>query len=79
VEALYAYGTAGRILKMLKYPDNSVRILVQGLRRIELVDYIQVTPASAPGSGCSPMRPNPQRTSKHSKRTLSLSSPSLSR
>ncbi|MBP1687184.1 MAG: lon 1 [Deltaproteobacteria bacterium] len=44
VEALYAYGTAGRILKMLKYPDNSVRILVQGLRRIELVDYIQVTP-----------------------------------
>ena len=44
VEALYAHGTAGRILKMLKYPDNSVRILVQGLRRIELVDYIQVTP-----------------------------------
>ncbi len=30
---LYARGTAGRILKMLKYPDGSVRILVQGLRR----------------------------------------------
>ncbi|MFN8626490.1 MAG: endopeptidase La [Candidatus Binatia bacterium] len=44
VEALYATGTAGRILKMLKYPDNSVRILVQGLRRIQLVDYVQVNP-----------------------------------
>ena len=41
---LYTRGTAGRILKMLKYPDNSVRILVQGLRRIETVEYIQHTP-----------------------------------
>ena len=31
---IYARGTAGRILKMLRYPDRSVRILVQGLRRI---------------------------------------------
>jgi ATP-dependent Lon protease len=41
---LFTRGTAGRILKMLKYPDNSVRILVQGLRRIEIVEYIQHTP-----------------------------------
>ena len=27
-EGLFARGTAGRILKMLKYPDGSVRILV---------------------------------------------------
>src|SRR5689334_24157880 len=27
-EGLYSRGTAGRILKMLKYPDASVRILV---------------------------------------------------
>jgi ATP-dependent Lon protease len=45
VNGLYARGTAGRILKMLKYPDNSVRILVQGLRRIETVQYLQHTPA----------------------------------
>src|SRR5689334_9822726 len=32
---LYTRGTAGRILKMLRYPDRSVRILVQGLRRID--------------------------------------------
>ncbi len=42
--ALYTRGTAGRILKMLKYPDNSVRILVQGLRRIEVAEYTQRTP-----------------------------------
>jgi ATP-dependent Lon protease len=43
-EGLYARGTAGRILKMLKYPDASVRILVQGLRRIEIVEYTQREP-----------------------------------
>ncbi|HXQ23513.1 MAG TPA: endopeptidase La [Candidatus Acidoferrales bacterium] len=41
---LYVRGTAGRILKMLKYPDNSVRILVQGLARIETSTYVQQAP-----------------------------------
>jgi ATP-dependent Lon protease len=41
---LYARGTAGRILKMLRYPDRSVRILVQGLRRIETVEYVEREP-----------------------------------
>jgi ATP-dependent Lon protease len=41
---LYARGTAGRILKMLRYPDRSVRILVQGLRRIEPIDWVQREP-----------------------------------
>src|ERR1051326_8677546 len=41
---LYARGTAGRILKMLKYPDGSIRILVQGLRRIEIAEYTQREP-----------------------------------
>ena len=43
-EGLYSRGTAGRILKMLKYPDASVRILVQGLRRIDIVEYTQREP-----------------------------------
>ncbi|HEV7734452.1 MAG TPA: endopeptidase La [Candidatus Binatia bacterium] len=43
-EGLYARGTAGRILKMLKYPDGSVRILVQGLRRIEILQQEQRQP-----------------------------------
>ena len=42
--ALYARGCAGRILKMLKYPDGSVRILVQGIKRIEIRDYVQYEP-----------------------------------
>jgi ATP-dependent Lon protease len=43
-EGLYTRGTAGRILKMLKYPDQSVRILVQGLKRIEIAEYTQREP-----------------------------------
>ena len=31
---LFSRGTAVRILKMLKYPDHSVRVLVQGLARL---------------------------------------------
>src|SRR5262245_27012176 len=46
-DGLYSRGTAGRILKMLKYPDGSVRILVQGLRRIEVLSYEQRQPYHA--------------------------------
>ncbi len=42
--SLYTRGTAGRILKMLKYPDGNIRILVQGLQRIETKVYTQVDP-----------------------------------
>ena len=42
--ALYPRGTAGRILKMLKYPDGSVRILIQGLRRVELGKFTAADP-----------------------------------
>ncbi|MFN8543292.1 MAG: endopeptidase La [Candidatus Binatia bacterium] len=41
---LFTRGTAGRILKMLKYPDGSVRILVQGIKRIETAHYTQHDP-----------------------------------
>src|SRR5262245_41324215 len=30
---LYRVGCLGRVLKMLKFPDDSMRVLVQGLRR----------------------------------------------
>jgi ATP-dependent Lon protease len=43
-DGLYSRGTAGRVLKMLKYPDGSVRILVQGLRRIEVQHYTRREP-----------------------------------
>ena len=43
-EGLFARGTAVRILKMLKYPDQSVRVLLQGLARIELGEFVQREP-----------------------------------
>src|SRR5215471_8624367 len=43
-EGLYQFGTAVRILKMLKYPDKSVRVLVQGIARIELQQFTQREP-----------------------------------
>src|SRR5215469_15139639 len=43
-EGLYQFGTAVRILKMLKYPDKSVRVLVQGIARIELLEFTQREP-----------------------------------
>jgi len=41
---LYVRGCAARILKMLKYPDGNIRILVQGLRRIEIEDVVKTDP-----------------------------------
>lgn len=42
--ALFARGSVGRILKTLRYPDGSMRILVQGIQRIEIHDYVQHEP-----------------------------------
>lgn len=33
---LHKHGCLARVLKMLKFPDNSVRVLVEGLRRFEI-------------------------------------------
>ncbi len=41
---LYRRGCSARILKMLKYPDGSIRILIQGLRRIEIEEFVQTNP-----------------------------------
>ncbi|MDZ7374151.1 MAG: endopeptidase La [candidate division KSB1 bacterium] len=43
-EQIYRYGTVASILKMLKFPDGSLRVLVQGLRRIQLVKITQTDP-----------------------------------
>jgi ATP-dependent Lon protease len=41
---LYEVGTAAVVQKMIRVPDGSLRILVQGIRRIRLVDPIQDEP-----------------------------------
>src|SRR5437588_12329765 len=41
---MYEVGCAARVLKMLKFPDNTVRVLVEGLWRIHLKEYKSTDP-----------------------------------
>ncbi len=41
---LFKHGCAARVLKMLKFPDNTVRVLVEGLRRIRIEEFTSPTP-----------------------------------
>ncbi len=44
VEDLFEHGTVGTILKMLKFPDESIRVLVRGIQRIRLADVFETDP-----------------------------------
>src|SRR5438034_10803106 len=41
---MHEVGCAARVLKMLKFPDNTVRVLVEGLWRIRIKEYETQTP-----------------------------------
>jgi ATP-dependent Lon protease len=41
---LYSYGCGARVLKMLKFPDGTVRVLVEGLWRVRINEYESRTP-----------------------------------
>jgi ATP-dependent Lon protease len=41
---MFDVGCAARVLKMLKFPDNTVRVLVEGLWRIRIKDYTTTDP-----------------------------------
>jgi ATP-dependent Lon protease len=43
-DEIYGTGTAALIVKMLRFPDGSIRILVQGLNRIRIAKYTQTEP-----------------------------------
>src|SRR5258705_7635543 len=43
-EDLHQFGCAARVLKMLKFPDNTVRVLVEGLWRMQITGYESQTP-----------------------------------
>jgi len=43
-KSLYRFGTAAYVLKMLRFPDNSTRILVQGLSRFKVKKFVQQEP-----------------------------------
>jgi ATP-dependent Lon protease len=41
---LYGVGVAGVVARMLKMPDGTIRILVHGAQRVEVVDYVATEP-----------------------------------
>jgi ATP-dependent Lon protease len=41
---LWQHGCAARVLKMLKFPDNTVRVLVEGLRRFAIKNFVSEEP-----------------------------------
>lgn len=43
-EHLYKLGTAANIVKMLRFPDGTLRILVQGISRVKLERIISIEP-----------------------------------
>ncbi|MBN2537840.1 endopeptidase La [candidate division WOR-3 bacterium] len=43
-EDLYEIGTVSVILKMLRFPDGTIRLLLQGLRKARVSEYLQTTP-----------------------------------
>jgi ATP-dependent Lon protease len=43
-EDLYAVGTIARIIKFLTMPDGSVTIIVQGIKRFELLEIVETEP-----------------------------------
>ena len=43
-EDLYDVGCVVRLAKMVKFPDNTARVLVEGLWRINIKEYASTTP-----------------------------------
>ena len=41
---IHDIGTAAQVHRVLKTPDGTIRLLVQGLERIRILDYIQEQP-----------------------------------
>jgi ATP-dependent Lon protease len=41
---IYSVGTMARILQMVKVPDGTLRVLVQGIERIKIAEFVQTDP-----------------------------------
>ena len=72
-DAIYRIGTAAAILKMLKIPDGSVRLLVHGLRRIRIKEELTTSPyMKARVTPLPIVTPNDDRTKASIKNALKL-------
>jgi len=43
-EDLYAVGTVGESMQTLRLPDDTVRVVIEGLVRVRILDYVQTDP-----------------------------------
>ncbi len=41
---IYSVGTVGMIMRMLKLPDGRIKILVQGVAKAKIIEYVQTDP-----------------------------------
>lgn len=44
ISDIYSVGTMARILQMVKVPDGTLRVLVQGIERIRITEFVQTEP-----------------------------------
>src|SRR5215207_3860100 len=58
-EDLYTIGTAAIIHQLMRAPDGTVRLIVQGLERIKLLDFIATEPYLVARVAASPDRMSP--------------------
>ena len=49
---LHRVGVSGHVSRMVKVPDGTLRILVQGMPRVELVDFVTEQPYLRPYCRC---------------------------
>ena len=40
VEGIYRIGVVANVLHLLKLPDGTVKVLVEGLKRVRIIDYL---------------------------------------
>jgi ATP-dependent Lon protease len=57
---LYAVGTVGMIMRMLKLPDGRIKILVQALARVRVTEFVQTAPFYAVLTEKLPDAPAPE-------------------
>ncbi len=56
---IYTVGTMARILQMVKVPDGTLRVLVQGIERITIADIVDTDPFFK-----ARVKPSPEKTEK---------------
>ena len=45
-DQLYRVGTAAAVIRMLKIPDGSMQLFLQGVQRVRVVEYTQREPTA---------------------------------